>query len=102
MEKVFPHIRRGRWNSLWVLGENAKKKLLLGPLPTSNVNDIETKAKRNFDPPIFSISNWNKTAYSKIFWIEEDQTNLVQQVLEQRPNKPAYSKIFKIKEDRRG
>ena len=75
---------------------------MLNELSTSNVNDIETKAKRSFDPPIFSISNRNETAYSKFFWIEEDQTNLVQKVLEQKQNKPAFSKILKIKEDRRG
>ena len=36
--------------------------------------DIETKAKRSFDPPIFLISNRNEPAYSENFWIEEKQT----------------------------
>jgi len=63
---------------------------------TSNVNDIEMKAKRSFNLAIFSILNRNETAYSQFFEIEEDQTNFIQRFWEQSKNKSAYSKTFKI------
>ena len=63
---------------------------------SSNVNDIETKAKRSFDPPNISISNRNKLTYSKFFGIKEDQTNLVQKILKLR-KKTFFKKSSRLK-----
>ena len=38
--------------------------------------DIETKAKRSFDPSKFSISKRSKLPYSKNFKIEEERTGI--------------------------
>ena len=62
---------------------------------------IETKAKRSFVLPIFSITNRNETAYLELFVIKEDRISLVRRFLEQKKTNflvLKFSKWKRIKE----
>jgi hypothetical protein len=48
----------------------------------SNVNDIETKVKQSFGPPVISISNQNKTAVLFLFLSTTTQLIATQRKLE--------------------
>jgi hypothetical protein len=53
--------------------------------------DIETKAKRIFDPPKFSISKRSKQIYSKILRSKSNEQAYFKKFLEQRENESPCS-----------
>ena len=57
------------------------------PAASSDGIDIETKAKRSFDLPIFSISKWNERTCSKKIKIEKERIKTFQHFFEAKVKK---------------